>query len=94
MKSVQTIRRFISNAWLVAAPLVIVFLLIAIPLCLAVVSAIIEHVFGPEVAEGFSTTLFGAMMWGGELVLGLAPIGLAIYGIVRLARWLVRKKES
>jgi hypothetical protein len=93
MKFVQAMRRFISNAWLVAAPLIIVFLLIAIPLCLAIVRAIIERLFGPEAAEDFSTFLFGAMMWGGELVLGFAPIGLAIYGIVRLARWLVRKKE-
>ena len=93
MTFVRAIRRFIANAWLAAAPLVILFLLIAIPLCLAIVGAIIGRVWGPEAADDFTTAVFGAMMWGGELALGLAPIGLAIYGLVRLARWLVRKKQ-
>jgi len=93
MKLVQTIRRFIARSWLAAAPLVILFLLIAIPLCLAVVHTIIERVFGPEAAESFFDFVFGAAMWGGELVLVLAPIGLTIYGIVRLARWFGRKRR-
>jgi len=92
MKFVQAIRRFISNAWLVTAPLVILVLLVAIPLVLAVVGAIIGRAFGPEAAENYSSSLFSAMMWGAELALLLTPIGLAIYGLVRLARWLVRKK--
>jgi len=92
MKLVQEIRRLIATSWLVAAPLIILFLLIAIPLCLAIASAIIERIFGLKTAEDFSNYLFGAMMWAGELALVLSPIALVIYGIVCLARWLVRKK--
>lgn len=93
MTFVRAIRRFIANAWFAAAPLVILFLLIAIPLCFAIVSAIIGRVWGPQAAEDFTTAVFGAMMWVGELTLGLAPIGLAIYGLIRLARWLIRKRR-
>lgn len=94
MKSVQAIRRFLSTSWLVAAPLVILFLLIAVPLCVAIFRAIIERVFGHEAAENFSNFVFGAMMWGAELALLLAPIGLAVYGLVRLVRWLAGKKKQ
>jgi hypothetical protein len=93
MKSMRAIWRFISTSWLVAAPLVIVFLLIAIPLCLAIVGAIIERVLGHAAAESFSSLWFGALMWGAELVLVLTPIALAAYGMVCLVRWLIRKKE-
>ena len=89
----QAIRRFIANAWLAAAPLVIVFLLIAIPLCLAIIGAIIEGIWGPDAAEDFSTSVFGGMMWGGELALGLAPIGLIAYGLYRLARWWLGQRK-
>jgi hypothetical protein len=94
MKSVQAICRFVSNAWLVAAPLVIVFLLIAVLILAAIVSVIVERMFGSEAAEGFSAFWLNVTMWAGELLLVLAPIGLAIYALVRLARWLLRKKES
>ena len=94
MKSVRAICRFVSNAWLVAAPLVIVFLLIAVLMLAAIVSVIVERVFGPEAAEGFSTFLLNATMWGAELALVLTPLGLAIYASVRLARWLLRKNKK
>ncbi len=93
MKSVQAICRFVSNAWLVAAPLVIVFLFIAVLIVFAIVSVIVERVFGPEAAKGFSAFWLDVTMRGAELLLVLAPIGLAIYVSVRLARWLLRKKE-
>jgi hypothetical protein len=93
MKSLQSLRRFISASWLVAAPLVVLLLLIVVPILFAVVSAIIERVYGNEAADDFSAYMFGAMMWGAELVLVLAPIALAVYGIVRVARWLARRKE-
>jgi len=93
MKSLQSLRRFISASWLVAAPLVVLLLLIVVPILFAVISAIIERLFGSEAADDFSAYMFGALMWGGELVLVFAPIALALYGIVRVARWLARKKE-
>jgi hypothetical protein len=92
MKSVQAIRRFISRSWLVAGPLIILFLLIAIPIVLAIVDAIVERAFGPEMAERYSVFWLDAMMWTGEMTLLLAPVVLAIYVAFRLARWLIRKK--
>jgi len=88
----QAIRRFISTTWLVAAPLVVVALLVAIPLCLGIVGAIVGRVFGPQAAEAYGDILFGAMMWAAELALLLAPIGLAAYGLFRLAQWLGKKE--
>ena len=92
MKTLQALRRFISTSWLVAGPLVLLLLLIAVPLLLAIIDAIVGRVFGPDAAEAFFVFWFDAMMWGGELVLIMTPIGLAIYGTFYLARWLVRKK--
>jgi hypothetical protein len=51
MKSVQAIRRVISNAWLVAAPLVLVLLLIGVLIFIGVVHEILKLVFGPEQAD-------------------------------------------
>jgi hypothetical protein len=93
MKSVQSIRRFASKAWLVAGPLIILLLLISVPTALAIIGAIVERIFGPQAAERYSVFLLDATMWGAELTLLFAPIGLAIYVTVRLARWYVRKKE-
>ena len=90
MKSVQAIRRFVSNAWLVAAPLVIVVLLVAGLALLGVVYAIVGSVFGAETADNF---LANAMVsfW---IAFELALLGLAVYGIFCVARWLLRKKPS
>jgi hypothetical protein len=93
MKSAQAMQRFMSKAWLVAGPLVLLFLLIAIPIVLAIARAIIERIFGPEAAERFSVFWLDVMMWTAELALLLAPVVLAIYVAFRLARWLIRKKE-
>jgi hypothetical protein len=68
-------------------------LLIAVPIVLAIISAIIERVSGPEAAERFDAFWIDVTMWGLELLFVLAPIALAIYVAFRLAKWLVRKKQ-
>jgi hypothetical protein len=90
MQPLQALWRFISKSWLVAAPLVILVLLfVIVPFILAVVHAIAARVAGAEAADTF---LMDLMTWTWILVLVLAPIGLAVYAAVRLARWLLRKK--
>jgi len=90
MKSVRTIWRFIAKAWLVAAPLVILFLLfIAAPTILAVAHAIVARISGPEAADTF---LMDAMTWTWIAVLVLVPAGLIGYGAVCLARRFLSKR--
>ena len=90
MKSVRAIWRFIAKAWLVAAPLVILFLLfIAVPIILAVAHAIVARISGPEAADTF---LMDAMTWTWIAVLALAPTGLIVYGAVYFARRFLRKR--
>src|SRR5215510_15623951 len=90
MKFVQAIWRSILNAWLVSASLIIlVFLLVGVPVLLAAVHAIAERVSGLEAAD---TLLMDIIMWASVLVFVLTPIGFAIYGTVRVARWLLNKK--
>jgi preprotein translocase subunit SecG len=88
MNSIQAIRRFISTSWLVAAPLVIVVLLVAGLALLGIVDAIIGSVFGEEAADNF---LADTMAWG-AMVFVLALLGLLTYGMFRIAKWLVGKK--
>jgi hypothetical protein len=74
MALVRAIWRFIAKAWLVAAPLVMVFLLfVGAPIVLAVAHAIIARTSGPEVAD---TLLMDVMTWTWIAVLVLAPTGL------------------
>jgi len=94
MKFLQAIRRFFSKAWLVAGPLILLLLLIAVPIVLAVIGAIIEHISGPEATERFAVFWLDAMMWGLELLFVLAPIALAVYAAFCLAKWLIRKKSD
>lgn len=92
MKSVQAIWRFISNAWLVAAPLVILVLLfVGVPIIIAVAHVIVARISGPEAADTF---LMDAITWTWIAALVLAPIGLVIYGAVCLARRLLRKRDA
>jgi hypothetical protein len=87
---VRAIWRFIAKAWLVAAPLVILFLLlVGAPIILAVAHAIIARISGREAAD---TLLMDAMTWTWIAVLALAPIGLIVYGAVRLTRRFLRKR--
>jgi hypothetical protein len=87
----HAIRRLISVSWLVAAPLVIVLLLIGVLIFFEVFHGILKLLFGLEEAD---TIFMDVMMWGAELVFVLTPIGLAIYGVIFLARWLVGKKRA
>lgn len=90
MKSVQAIWRFVSRSWLIAAPLIILFVLfVGAPIILAIVHAIAARVAGADAAD---TLLMDVVTWTWVAVLVLAPIGLAVYGAVRLARWLVRER--
>jgi ABC-type sulfate transport system permease component len=93
MRAVEAIRRFFSKAWLAAAPLIILFLLVAIPIVLAIVSKTIEHVSGPEVAERFDVFWVDITMGALELTFILAPIALVAYVAFRLTKWLVRKRQ-
>jgi hypothetical protein len=86
MKFVQAIWSFISNAWLVAAPLVIV--IIGVFAFIGIVQAIIERVFGNETAENFVANTM-VLLW---MALELALLGLVLYGLFCLARWFLRKK--
>jgi membrane protease YdiL (CAAX protease family) len=87
MKSMQAIWRLMSRSWLVAAPLIIIFVLVAIPLLLSVVHDIIARVSGAEAADVFADNMFGAMMWGAELTFLLAPVALVLVA----RRWLRKK---
>ncbi len=89
----QAIRRLISRSWLIAAPLILLFLLVGVPIVLAIVGAILERLFGPEAAERFAVSWLDAVSWTAELTLLFAPIALLIYAAFRLARWLVRKNQ-
>ena len=90
MKSVQAIWRFISSSWLIAAPLIILFFLfVGAPIVLATIHAIAARVAGPDAAD---TLLMDVVTWTWIAVLVLTPLGLAVYGAVRLTRWLMREK--
>jgi hypothetical protein len=89
MKSVQAIRRFISNSWLVAAPLVILVLLIGGLAFLGIVYAIVGYVFGAEAADNFIANAM--VLFGMAFELGL--LGLVIYAMFCVARWFLRRKK-
>jgi hypothetical protein len=87
MKAIQAIRRFISTSWLVAAPLVVIVLLIAGMALLAIADSIVEHLFGAEAADNFLANTM-VSLW---IALELALVALIIYGLFRLARRLLRR---
>jgi hypothetical protein len=60
MKFLEGIRRVTATPWLVAAPLVIVFGIIAILNLFAIVQALVERVFRTETADYFASPWFGA----------------------------------
>jgi len=93
MKFVEAIRRLIATSWLVAAPLVIVFGLIAIVILFYIVQTVVERVLGAETADDFASLWFGALMWGAELTLLFAPVALIIWAIVLMARRLARNRK-
>ncbi len=90
MNFVQAIRRFILTSWLVAAPLVVVALLVGTFALLGIVQAIIGRVWGAEAAENFIADAMVLLAMAFELAL----LGLAAYGVFRVGRWLVGRKKS
>jgi phosphoglycerol transferase MdoB-like AlkP superfamily enzyme len=62
IKSVQAIRRFILNAWYVAAPLLIILILFGALIFSVVAQNIIERVYGRETAEAVFDFCVNAMM--------------------------------
>jgi predicted permease len=90
MKSIRPISRVVSNTWFAAGPLVLLFaLVIGVPAIFGLVHVIVARIWGPETADNF---LMNAGMLAG-MVLVFAPIGLAAYAMVCVAKWLVGKKE-
>jgi hypothetical protein len=94
MNPVRALWRLMSRSWLVAAPLIIIFVLVAIPLLLSVAHDIIARNLGAETADAFADNMFGAMMWGAELTFLLAPVALVVYVLVLLTRRWLRKPEK
>ena len=90
MKALQAIQRSISNAWLAAAPLVVLFaFVIASRYSLALLTGY-ARLIDPDAADDL---FMGLIMWMAMALLVLTPSGLAIYAMFRLARRLVGKKE-
>jgi ABC-type antimicrobial peptide transport system permease subunit len=90
MKALQAIQRSISNAWLAAAPLVVLFaFVIGVPVFFGAAHGI-ARLIDPDAADDL---FMGLIMWMAMALLVLTPSGLAIYAMFRLARRLVGKKE-
>jgi len=90
MRFIRPVSRFISNTWLAAGPLVLLFaFVIGVPAVFGLVHVIVARIWGPETADNF---LMNAGMLAGMLLV-LAPIALAAYALVCIAKWLVGKKE-
>jgi hypothetical protein len=78
-----TLRRFISNAWLAAPPLVILLAIVAAFVTIGLLSAIITRVAGAQASDNFVAnvmTVFGMLML-------FAPAAIAVYALASLARW-------
>lgn len=85
-----TIRRFVSNAWLAAAPLAILLAIVAAFVTIGLATAIIARVAGTETSENFFANV---MTLFGMLVL-FAPPAITVYALVSLARWLLARKHG
>ena len=74
----QAIRRLISVSWLVAAPLVVVIVIVGLGLLLWLTSRIVGFLFGADAVDSFIYDvgiLMGMLFW-------VALIGAPIYAIV------------
>jgi hypothetical protein len=78
----HAIRRLISVSWLVAAALVIVFLIFVLYSVLKLTEFLVGLVFGPEAADAFVMNFFMAM----EMLFWVAIIGVPIYALVSYAK--------
>ncbi len=89
MKFLHATWQRISNAWLVAAPLVIVALLVAAFVLLGIVQAFVGWIAGPDAADNFIAI---AMMLLGMAFVAML-VALPAYGVFCVARWLLKKRE-
>jgi hypothetical protein len=78
----QAIRRLISVAWLVAAPLVIVIAIVALGVLLGIASQTVSRVFGTAAADSFIYD-FGILM---GILFWVAIVGVPIYAAVSYTR--------
>ena len=90
MKSVQAIGRFISNAWHARPLLFLLSVIISLSIFFRVGHEIINRLWGVELADKLFMDAM-TLLW--MVLVGLTPIGLAIYAMMRLVRWFAGKKE-
>ncbi len=83
------IKRFISNAWLAATPLMILLAIVGAFAAVAIVSQILSRVAGPQAADNFVANA-GTLV--GMLVL-FTPLAIALYALVMLARWMLSRRQ-
>lgn len=89
MRFWHAIRRFISVSWLVAAPLAIVVLIVALFLLLQLTEFLVGRVFGPDAAEAVVANVFvvmGMLIWA-------ALVGIPVYGVVSYVRCRRHREE-
>ncbi|MGV7217183.1 hypothetical protein [Bradyrhizobium sp. UFLA05-112] len=77
-----TIRRFVSNLWLAATPLVILFAIVGLFALIGTASRIVSTVAGPQVSDDFVANV---MTLFAMLVL-FAPLAILIYAFASLVR--------
>jgi len=87
VKAIHAIWRFVATSWLVAAPLVVIVLIVAFLALLAIVDAIVGHFYGSDVADNFLANTM-VSLW---IAIEFAIVALIIYGLFRLARRLLHK---
>jgi hypothetical protein len=83
MKFWLAIKRFISVAWLVAAPIVIIVLWFGPYMFLGLVSLLAGLAFGPEAAREVDEYVYGLGLLEGAF-LGLAFLFLPFYAFFRM----------
>jgi hypothetical protein len=88
----EMLRRFVSRAWLVAAPLIIIsIVVVVIPTSIGLIHQILQLMFRREVAD---TLLMDAGIWLVILASVATTSGLVLYAAVCLVRWAKRKKRT
>jgi hypothetical protein len=91
MKPLQDAWRFVTTTWFVAAPLLVLFVvLVVLPVVFMIMHAILVRMIGRDDAD---TMLMGAVMWTSEFVLVLGPLAFVIYVGYRVARRFFGKQE-
>lgn len=92
MKPLQALWRFVSTTWFVAAPLLVLFVvLVVLPIVFMIMHAILVRTIGRDDAD---TYLMGAIMWTSEFTLVLGPLAFVIYVGYRVARRFFSKQDE